>query len=674
MTTREPSFLKSFIADKKGNVGITFGLMSVVMLCSIGAAVDFGRAFHAQDKLQSAVDAAATAAAAAASATPSEKTSIAQSFFATNNTGSFGSNAQVTVQTQGNNVTVAVRSEVPAAFTKLMGVDNIPIEAKSEAGTSGRKLEVSMMIDLTGSMGATRGGMTKIAALKLAANDMMDMLFPGGSTTSGQVKVAIAPMADYVNAGPYAATVTGLPSSGAYANLTNLKSTRNGAFSGNYSGTYGNSQPTGSQAGATNVSSVPSGQVAGATAGQTYTSAHCTWPGAMGGGGSGVPMQYGSPSKPMGYWINDSSSNPPAELWSGSSTSGFYNVNKYDEVDNRWEDTANDSYPTHRSSGYFIPIPNSVTGVSYKRITASNGSMYNVGVPIEIRNAYGVTPPAQIKQGYYAKIVGWSSTSGFQYDSYLQSGYYLPVPTVASMAAGGAVDPACTGTNAAPDQNAGALISCVTERTTSDRYSDASPASGNFVGPYNQVAPGRTTNKLNYSQDGKCYTAGRELPEIIPLTGDRTKIDALFSMSDNDLIGGATPGHLGHAWAWYILSPEWNDVWPLNAAVPYDDPITKKYAIIMTDGEYNTQYADVASATQARALCDGMKAKGIHVITVGFGFSADPEGTAAGGTLQYCASDSSSFFWPYDADQLRQSFKDIGALMLSGTVNLVVMK
>ena len=62
---------------------------------------------------------------------------------------------------------------------------------------------------------------------------------------------------------------------------------------------------------------------------------------------------------------------------------------------------------------------------------------------------------------------------------------------------------------------------------------------------------------------------------------------------------------------------------------------TAKIAILMTDGEYNTQYdvngintdrtpgagaaANGTSATQAKALCTGMKAKGIEVYTVGFG-------------------------------------------------------
>jgi Flp pilus assembly protein TadG len=672
MDANETTFLKRFTEDKKGNVAITFGLMATVMLCSVGAAVDYSRSVHAESKLQKAADAAATAGAAAIGATPAQKMQIATQYFQQNNAGSFGNNASISVNVDGNNVSVTASSTVPAGITQLMGVENIPIEAKAEAGSSGRKLELAMMIDVTGSMGATRGGMSKVAALKLAADDLLDILFPNGATSSGQVKVAIAPMADYVNAGPYASAVTGLPSTGAYANLTNLRNTKNGPFSGNHSGSYGTTPPTGSQAGATPSNGVVQpGQIPGATAGGTYSSAHCTAPGALGGGSA--QMLYSNTGKPMGYWIDDPSSNPPSELKNAADTSGFYRINKFDEVDGRWE--YGTSLPSFRSSGYYIPIPANITGIQYEqRNGPSWNDTYNIGVPIEIRSAWGVSPPNQIKYGRYWRIIGWSSSSGFQYDSDWDEGFYLPVPETGQVGGGGGTDPNCTGTNAAPDQPAGQLISCVTERTTSDRYTDASPGTGNYVGPYNQVAPGRSTNKLNYSQDGKCYTAGRELPAVIPLTGDRTKLDAFFAIPDNNLIGGATPGHLGHAWAWYMLSPEWNDVWPLNAAVPYNDPITKKYAIIMTDGEYNTQYASATSVTQAKALCEGMKAKNIHVMTIGFGFTSDAEGTAAGQMLQECASDAGSFFWPYDSAELRQTFKDIGAKMLSGSVNLVVMK
>ena len=162
------------------------------------------------------------------------------------------------------------------------------------------------------------------------------------------------------------------------------------------------------------------------------------------------------------------------------------------------------------------------------------------------------------------------------------------------------------------------------------------------------------------------------MPAIIPLTNHRADLDGFFSIPDNQLIGGSTPGHLGHAWAWYMLSPNWNGVWSDHAAAEYTDTSTKKYAIIMTDGEYNTQYSDVDSATQALALCQGMKDAGITVFTVGFGFANDAEGTAAGNLLRQCASDNSHFFFPYDGAALRTAFQQIGATITGGATKLVI--
>ena len=43
--------------------------------------------------------------------------------------------------------------------------------------------------------------------------------------------------------------------------------------------------------------------------------------------------------------------------------------------------------------------------------------------------------------------------------------------------------------------------------------------------PFDPLGLGRQANKLNYSEDGKCYSAGRELPSVIPLSNDRTPFD-----------------------------------------------------------------------------------------------------------------------------------------------------
>jgi hypothetical protein len=88
----------------------------------------------------------------------------------------------------------------------------------------------------------------------------------------------------------------------------------------------------------------------------------------------------------------------------------------------------------------------------------------------------------------------------------------------------------------------------------------------------------------------------------------------------------------------------------------------------MTDGEYNIHYATPTARTQALALCEGMKAAGIRVYTIGFGFSPTAVANANGSTeerakdlLQRCASGSSNYFFPYDGEQLRRDFAIIGS-------------
>jgi hypothetical protein len=70
-----------------------------------------------------------------------------------------------------------------------------------------------------------------------------------------------------------------------------------------------------------------------------------------------------------------------------------------------------------------------------------------------------------------------------------------------------------------------------------------------------------------------------------------------------------------------------------------------------------------------------MKAQGITVYTVGFGFSktAKPnDGSTDGaalGTLQSCASANSTFFYPYDAAALQTSFQNIGNAIIAGNTS-----
>jgi hypothetical protein len=214
------------------------------------------------------------------------------------------------------------------------------------------------------------------------------------------------------------------------------------------------------------------------------------------------------------------------------------------------------------------------------------------------------------------------------------------------------------------------LSDCVVERTGNQKYTDATPGTGQYVmGHYTTTSTGSGSSKK-----GVCtIPAGAE---VMPLTSDKT---ALLSKVAGLTAAGGTAGHLGTAWAWYTLSPNWSSLWPASTPAAYGTPKLQKIAVLMTDGEYNTQYdsngvsvnqnnypscsaaANGCSTTQARALCTAMKAKGITVYTVGFQVGSNQ---TAVDTLTQCATDPSMFYNAADGTQLRQAFRDI-ALKLS---------
>lgn len=195
------------------------------------------------------------------------------------------------------------------------------------------------------------------------------------------------------------------------------------------------------------------------------------------------------------------------------------------------------------------------------------------------------------------------------------------------------------------------LSECVSERDGAAAYSDVVPVGGDMFGAV-------------YTKSGSCTTTS----PIVPLTSDKNAL----KLAINGLVAsGTTAGHIGTAWAWNLLSPKWSGIWPTaSRPASYEDSSVKKIAILMTDGEYNTEYdsrglatsvsgagaaVNGASDVQARAVCEKMKAEGIEVYTVGFQLDAQN----AVDTLSDCATDPSKAYVAQDGAQLRTAFRDI---------------
>lgn len=200
---------------------------------------------------------------------------------------------------------------------------------------------------------------------------------------------------------------------------------------------------------------------------------------------------------------------------------------------------------------------------------------------------------------------------------------------------------------------------CATERKGRQQYTDAGPD----VSMVNRDL--LLSEFANRSRSRACPSAA-----VIPLTADAGRLTAAI---DGFVAEGGTGGHIGVQWAWYMLSRNWAAVLPAAARpAPADAGKVAKYAILMTDGEFNLSYFDADSADDvydgrgkratreaAKRLCREMRSQGIEIFTIGFKL----ENAAAKETMSACASpDSGSVRHHFDTstgDELNDAFMEI---------------
>ena len=175
---------------------------------------------------------------------------------------------------------------------------------------------------------------------------------------------------------------------------------------------------------------------------------------------------------------------------------------------------------------------------------------------------------------------------------------------------------------------------CVTGREGSAQYTDAAPGTNRWIKYETTDCNSATLTPLTYTQ-GHVISAIETLPT-----------------------SGSTAGHLGIAWAWYLISPNWSSIWPADSKPrAYDEPDSTKIAILMTDGEFNKDYMSGGNSfAHAKKFCDAMKAEDIVIYTVAF--KAPKSGQDI---LEYCASGSVGMFafQASDGQQLADAYKAI---------------
>ncbi len=185
--------LKRFARNEDGSF-IIFGLfMFVLLLLACGMGLDMMRLETARVKLQTTVDRAALAAANLNQELPPE--AVVADYFEKAGIGEFLSGVTVTEDVGFRNVQVDTSLDMPMHFMSLAGVNTLPAPAWGAAEESIGDVEISMVLDVSGSMGRY----SRLDNLKLAAEDFVDTVY--GTTTRGIVSTSIVPYATQVNAG-----------------------------------------------------------------------------------------------------------------------------------------------------------------------------------------------------------------------------------------------------------------------------------------------------------------------------------------------------------------------------------------------------------------------------------------------------------------------------------------
>jgi len=230
---------RSLVRDRSGAVAIILALAALPLFGAVGIAIDGVRAWLLASRLQAALDAGVLAGARNISLDAATRDAEMRGMFWTNfKTRSAGGNASQPPATwtwvpflgatldpaqptippvTGRTIRMQATARIPTTFAAVFGIisgnraaySTLTVTLLAEAERIDNGLEVALVLDVTGSMGSnktpsafgsTTSNGTNIDALRLAAGDLVNILY-GDRETVPNLYVAIAPYTTTVNFG-----------------------------------------------------------------------------------------------------------------------------------------------------------------------------------------------------------------------------------------------------------------------------------------------------------------------------------------------------------------------------------------------------------------------------------------------------------------------------------------
>ena len=199
-----------FGTDRRGNFAVMMGVVAALLALSAGFAINAAELAITRANLLNALDAAVTSTArdlTTGRIVEADARDVVSAFLTANGHTAFAKNDKITlddlVVDRGSGTVTAKASVLVRLAFPLFNVSPVQrVSTQSAALYSDKPIEVSMILDITGSMAGQ-----KIKDLKQAASDTVDTFLKGQNPNNPRVRIAIVPYADAVNTGPLANTV-----------------------------------------------------------------------------------------------------------------------------------------------------------------------------------------------------------------------------------------------------------------------------------------------------------------------------------------------------------------------------------------------------------------------------------------------------------------------------------
>ncbi|WP_212523990.1 TadE/TadG family type IV pilus assembly protein [Actibacterium sp. MT2.3-13A] len=212
---RRLATLRRFARREDGSL-VIFGLfLLLIMLGITGMAVDVIRVETTRTRLQNTMDRAVLAAADIDNDLDAK--AVVTDYFDKAGLGQYLGDVQVTSTTAADEVSyrrvsATAQAEVRTMFMRLSGIDTLTAASAATAEQGITDLEISLVLDVSGSMGSWTDGGTKIAKLREAAKDFSYYMQcnPNAARGSGKpctvqagkVSISMVPYAEQVTVGP----------------------------------------------------------------------------------------------------------------------------------------------------------------------------------------------------------------------------------------------------------------------------------------------------------------------------------------------------------------------------------------------------------------------------------------------------------------------------------------